>query len=167
MDKPTPWYNRIESAIIVVLFSAMLVIMFGSVISRYFFSFVFSWAEQLTRIMFVWVTFCGISLAGLKGAHMRVTAITLILGEERSKYVFWLGDAVCIVFGLVISYYMLNWTQMAFNLNQTFTAVPWMNVGVMYIAGVLGMIAFSLRCTQSLVIRIKEEYSKKSGGEQQ
>jgi len=146
-----------------VLFSAMVVIMFGSVISRYFFNFVFSWAEQLTRVMFVWVTFCGISLAGLKGAHMRVTAITIVLGEERSKYVFWLADVVCIIFGLYISYFMYNWTRMAFTLNQTFTAMPWMNVGVMYLAGVLGMIAFSIRCAQSLVQRLREEYSKKEG----
>jgi len=140
--------------------------MFGSVISRYFFSFVFSWAEQLTRIMFVWVTFCGISLAGLRGAHMRVTAVTLLFGEERSRYVFRLADAVCIVFGVFISFYMWNWTRNAFVLNQTFTAVPWMNVGVMYIAGVLGMIAFSIRCTQSLVRRLREEFGgNKTGGE--
>jgi len=136
--------------------------MFGSVISRYFFSFVFSWAEQLTRVMFVWVTFCGISLAGLKGAHMRVTTVTMVLGESKSRYVFWLADVICIAFGLYISQFMFNWTRMAFTLNQTFTAMPWMNVGVMYLAGVLGMIAFSIRCTQSLIRNLKAEFGRKN-----
>lgn len=74
MKTKTPWYNKIEMAIIVVLFSCMTLITFGSVVSRYCFSFTFSWAEQLTRVMFVWITFAGISLAGLRGAHMRVSA---------------------------------------------------------------------------------------------
>ena len=143
-----------------VLFTVMIVIMFGSVISRYLFNFVFSWAEQLTRILFVWVTFCGISLAGLKSAHMRVTMITLILGDERSKYVFWLGDVVCIIFGFYISYFMFNWTEMAFRLNQTFTAMPWLNIGFMYIAGVLGMIAFAIRCAQALFHKIQDHRRK-------
>ena len=52
MKTKTPWYNKIEMAIIVVLFSCMTLITFGSVVSRYCFSFTFSWAEQLTRVMF-------------------------------------------------------------------------------------------------------------------
>ena len=100
MKKKTPWYDLIEISIIVVLFSCMTLILFASVVSRYCFSFTFSWAEQLTRVMFVWITFAGISLAGKRGAHMRVTAITLVIGEKKGKYVFWLGDLITIVMAL-------------------------------------------------------------------
>ena len=160
--KNEPWYNKIEKVIILILFTLMTIIMFGSVVSRYFFSFTFSWAEQVTRIMFVWVTFAGISLAALKGAHMRVSAISLLIGEKKSKYVFWFGDVVASVFGFVICFYMFNCMMNAINNKQTFTAVPWLNVGIMYVAGVIGMLGFAIRNIQALVNDIKSTREKEA-----
>lgn len=155
MKKNTPWYNKIEAVIILLLLTIMTIIMFVSVVSRYCFNFTFSWAEQVTRIMFVWATFAGISLGALKGAHMRVSAISLLIGNRLSKYVFWFGNIIAALFGFGISYYMFNCTMNAIHNQQTFTAVPWLNVGVMYIAGVFGMIGFGIRCMQALIIDIK------------
>ena len=153
--KKTPWYDNIEKAIIIVLFSCMTIIMFVSVVSRYCFSFTFSWAEQLTRVMFVWITFAGISMAGLKGAHMRVTAITLALGEKRGRFVFWLGDVISIGFGIFIAYKMFFVTRNTIVNHQVFTAMPWMPVWVMYVSGVLGMIGFSIRTATRLIGEIR------------
>ncbi len=155
MKKKEPWYNRIEMTIILILFPLMTFIMFFSVVSRYCFNFTFSWAEQVTRILFVWLTFAGISLAGLRGAHMRVSAISMLLGEKKSKYVFWFGDLVAAAFGVTISYYMFNCVLNAVKNEQTFTAVPGLNVGVMYIAGVIGMLGFSIRMIQALVQEVR------------
>ena len=52
MKTKTPWYNKIEMAIIVVLFSCMTLITFCSVVSRYCFSFTFSWAEKRGKYVF-------------------------------------------------------------------------------------------------------------------
>lgn len=160
MKKKEPWYNQIEKVMIMVLFTMMTAIMFFSVVSRYCFNFMFSWSEQVTRIMFVWATFAGISLAALKGAHMRVSAISIVIGEKKSKYVFWFGSIVAAVFGLVISFYMFRCTMNAVNNHQTFTAVPGLNVGVMYVAGVFGMIGFAIRNIQALVLEIRNEHKK-------
>lgn len=161
MKKKEPWYNKIEIVLILILFTLMTLLMFFSVVSRYVFNFTFSWAEQVTRIMFVWITFAGISLAALRGAHMKVSAISLVIGNKNCKYVFWFGDIVAALFGFGISYYMFNCTMNAINNNQTFTAVPWLNVGVMYIAGVLGMIGFGVRNIQALVQDIKASKDEK------
>lgn len=161
VKKKEPWYNQIEKIIIMILFTLMTAIMFFSVVSRYCFNFMFSWAEQVTRIMFVWATFAGISLAALRGAHMRVSAISMLIGEKNSKYVFWFGNIVAAIFGLVISYYMFNCTMNAISNKQTFTAVPGLNVGVMYVAGVIGMIGFAIRNIQALVTDIKAGREKK------
>lgn len=160
MKKKEPWYNQIEKVMIMVLFTMMTAIMFFSVVSRYCFNFMFSWSEQVTRIMFVWATFAGISLAALKGAHMRVSAISIVIGEKKSKYVFWFGSIVAAVFGLVISFYMFRCTMNAVNNHQTFTAVPGLNVGVMYVAGVFGMIGFAIRNIQALVLEIRNDHKK-------
>lgn len=161
MKKKEPWYNKIEKIIIMILFTLMTCIMFFSVVSRYCFNFMFSWAEQVTRIMFVWATFAGISLAALKGAHMRVSAISILIGEKNSKYVYWFGNIVAALFGFVISFYMFRCTMNAVTNKQTFTAVPGLNVGVMYVAGVIGMIGFGIRNIQALVGEMKASREKK------
>ena len=132
MKTKTPWYNKIEMAIIVVLFSCMTLI-------------------TLTRVMFVWITFAGISLAGLRGAHMRVSAITLLIGEKRGKYVFWFGDLVSIAFGLFIAYKMSMVTRNTIANHQVFTSMTWMPVWMMYISGVLGMLGFAIRTAQRMI----------------
>lgn len=155
VTKKEPWYNRIEKTVILILFPIMTFIMFFSVVSRYCFNFTFSWAEQVTRILFVWMTFAGISLAALQSAHMRVSAISIVLGEKRSKAVFYFGNLVAAGFGLMISFYMFNCVMNAVNNKQTFTAVPGLNVGVMYAAGVFGMLGFTVRMIQALVGEIR------------
>lgn len=105
MDKPRePFYNQIEKYIIIVLFTLMVIITAFTVFSRYLFSFTFSWAEQSTRIMFVWVSFAGISWAGRLGVHMRVSAITMLTGRKIGDYFILFGDIVTICFGFVMCY---------------------------------------------------------------
>lgn len=164
MKKRTPWYDRIEETLIITLFSCMTLILFVSVVSRYCFSFTFSWAEQLTRVMFVWITFAGISLAGKRGAHMRVTAITLLIGEKRGKYVFWLGDLITIAFAVFIGYRMALVTRNTIVNHQVFTSMTWMPVWVMYISGVLGMAGFAVRTGIRMIGEIRDERKMKEGG---
>ena len=161
MKKTDAWYNKIEKGVLIFLLSIMTILMFTTVITRIFFKFTFSWAEQITKVLFVWATFAGISYAAYLGVHMRVSAITLLLRDEKKKdRILLLGDAVAALFGLVICYYMLSVTWNAFQLQQTFTSVPWLNVGFMYIGGVLGMLGFSVRCIQSIISKIAEQKSK-------
>ena len=53
MQKKTPFYNRIEEYIIIALLTVIVVILTFSVITRYIFSFTFSWAEELSRFCLV------------------------------------------------------------------------------------------------------------------
>lgn len=151
-----PFYNRIELSIIVALFTLMLIITGFTVCSRYFFSFTFSWAEQLTRIMFVWITFAGISWAGMLGVHMRVAAVASLLGEKRGRYVILLGDAITVFFGFFMAYKIYGVMTVVISRGQQFATVPWIPVWNMYLAGVLGMIGLSLRTIQSRVRYFRE-----------
>ncbi|MDR1520062.1 MAG: TRAP transporter small permease [Planctomycetota bacterium] len=150
MDKSkAPFYDKIELAVIIVFFSLMLAITAFTVCSRYIFSFTFSWAEQLTRIMFVWITFAGISWAGKLGVHMRVSAVAGVLGEKYGRLLVWFGDAVTVFFGFHMAYKIAGVMLVVYKRGQIFATVPWIPVWIMYLAGVLGMLGLSLRIIQS------------------
>lgn len=152
MDKEKiPFYDRIEIGMIIFLFTSMIIITFFTVCSRYLFSFTFSWAEQVTRIMFVWMTFAGVSLAGKLGVHMRVSALASLLGEKLGSFIMLAGDCIAIFYGFFMSYKIFGIMQVVIHRGQIFATVPWIPVWFMYLAGVLGTAGLSLRIIQARV----------------
>lgn len=163
--RQAPFYDKIEQYIIIFLFSAMLLVTAFTVCSRYMFSFTFSWAEQVTRIMFVWITFAGISWAGKLGVHMRVSAITSFTGEKIGRYVFLFGDAVTVFFGFFMAWKIFGVMQVVIRKGQIFATVPWIPVWAMYLAGVLGMLGLSLRVIQSRLQEYRNGQKEDDTGE--
>lgn len=154
--KKRPWYDEIERTIIIVLFIVMTMILFVNVVTRYIFSFTFSWAEQAARILFVWMTFAGVSLAGMSSAHLQVTVVNMVLGEKRGKYVFWFGDMVVVIFSLFLSYKIGTVMMRVKATNQVFPSIPWLPAWPLYLSGVLGMLGFAVRIIQRRVREVRE-----------
>lgn len=153
---------EIEAYVIIALFSLMVLILGSQVITRYLFSFTFSWAEQLTRIMFVWITFAGISLAAAKSMHLRVSAITMVVPKRWASKVLLFGDSIAVIFGFVMSYRILLVMLDIIEKKQNFPILWGMPTWVMYIPGVLGMLGFSIRLIQT---SIWPTISKRKGNE--
>ncbi len=148
MDKKkTPFYDRIELWVIIALFTFMVAVSGFTVFSRYIFSFTFSWAEQITRIMFVWITFAGISWAGLLGHHMRVNLLSKYLGKP-GRYLLLIGDIITVAFGIYMGCKIFGVMATIYRREQMFSAMPWMPVWLMYLAGVLGMFGLAIRTIQ-------------------
>lgn len=147
-----PFYNKIEEYLLAFFFSLMVIITGFTVFSRYLFSFTFSWAEQATRIFFVWITFIGISLAAYKSRHLKVTAVTLVMSKKAGERLIFFGDFVSFLFGFYIAYYILDIIIMTIQKGQVFPSMPWLPTWTMYMGGVLGMIGFSLRLLQVSIV---------------
>lgn len=147
-EKKVPWYDKIEKTLVVILFLIMLVILFVNVVTRFCFSYTASWTEQAARIAFVWMSFAGVSLAGMYGSHLQVTVASMILGEKRAFYVFWIGDMIVILFGLFMSWKIFGVMQTVIMTKQTFPAIPWLPSWILYLPGVAGMFGLSLRVVQ-------------------
>lgn len=154
-EKKTPWYDKIEKVIIIVLFSIMTVILFVNVVTRFGFSFTATWTEQAARILFVWMTFAGVSLAGMSSAHLQVTVANMVLGEKRGKAVFWIGDIIVVLFSLFLAYKIALVMLKVMTTGQVFPSITWLPSWTLYLSGVLGMIGFSLRILQRRVRELK------------
>jgi len=156
--------DHLEEYIIIALFTAILLILGSGVITRYIFSYTPSWAEQLARIFFVWVSFAGISLAARHGMHLRVTAINLILPKRIGKLVLLVGDLIASVVAFTIGYRILLLTISIYHRGQTFAAMTSVPVWVMYVAGALGMIGMGVRLVQTGIIPTILEFVGKRNG---
>lgn len=146
--KKTPFYDKIEIWVITILFTAMVAISGFTVFSRYLFSYTASWAEQITRIMFVWLTFAGISWAGLHGLHMRVAVLANLLKSKNGRRLMLVGDSITVLFSIYMSYKIYGVMSVVHRREQVFSAIPSMPVWIMYLGGVLGMAGLALRLIQ-------------------
>lgn len=153
--KKIRWYDKIEKSIIIILFGIMLLILFVNVITRFVFSYTATWTEQAARILFVWMTFAGVSLAGMSNAHLQVTVVDMVLGEKRGRYVFWLGDVIVVVFSLFLAYKIAMVMLKVMSTGQVFPAITWLPSWTLYLSGVLGMLGFSVRIIQRRVRGIR------------
>ena len=141
IDKKAPWYDKIEIAMIIVLFSILTVILFVNVVTRFCFHYTATWSEQAAR-------FAGVSLAGKTSSHLQVTVANMVFGEERAKTVFLIGDIIVVLFGCLLTYKIFGVMMRVMSTGQVFPAMTWLPSWTLYLSGVLGMAGFTLRVIQ-------------------
>lgn len=68
-------YDHFEEIFLVVCIIIMVVIIFLQVVMRYAFNYSLSWTEELARILFIWISWIGISLGEKRGEHITITLV--------------------------------------------------------------------------------------------
>ena len=101
MNKLLDGYCRLLEGVIALLLLGMVVLVFGNVVLRYGFNSGITVSEEVSRWMFVWLTFLGAIVAlkehGHLGSDMLVSRlpfmgkkVCLLLGQALMLYITWL-----------------------------------------------------------------------------
>ena len=145
------WLDKYFEELLIGFFMlVMTVVIAVQVFMRYVMQDSLSWSEELARYCFIWLVFLGISYAVKLEKHMRIDVLFLVL-KNKGKAILgiisnllFLGFAVfAIVYGYQISSEVLAWGQVSPALN-----IP---VGLVYMAGPVGMGLTAIRLIQQLV----------------
>ena len=92
-------YCRLISYLIAALLAVMVVLVFGSVVMRYVFNSGFSISAELSRWLFVWLTFLGAVVAVRSNQHLGTDMLVGRLGPA--------GKKVCMGLSLLLMLYCL------------------------------------------------------------
>ena len=87
-------YCKVLEAVIAVFLLVMVVLVFGNVVLRYGFNSGISISEEISRWLFVWLTFLGGVVALHEHAHLGTEMLVSHLGPT--------GKKVCLVIGYVL-----------------------------------------------------------------
>jgi TRAP-type C4-dicarboxylate transport system permease small subunit len=132
----------IETALLVLSLSIMVLLAFGQVILRNLFDTGFLWGDPLVRQMVVWTGFLGAALAAKDGRHITIDAFTKYLPERLRAVV----AVVTSVAAAVISWFLADaaWVFLADEKaagGELFLGIPsW--VGLLIIPAGYWLIAF-------------------------
>jgi TRAP-type C4-dicarboxylate transport system permease small subunit len=102
----------IERGVLVLLFSAMILLAFTQVVLRNFFSVGLVWGDPLLRNAVLWLGFIGASLATQQDKHIRIDLAGRYLGPRAATVVGMVTDlftlAVCLLLADASRTFVLN-----------------------------------------------------------
>ena len=134
LEKLIDGYCQLISYLIAALLAVMVVLVFGNVFMRYAFNSGFSISEELSRWLFVWMTFLGAVAALRSNAHLGTDMLVGKLGP--------LGKKICMGLSLLLMLYCLwllfkgSYDQSVINWDTT-SAVMEVSMSWFYVSGMV------------------------------
>ncbi|CAN5776176.1 TRAP transporter small permease [soil metagenome] len=165
MERVADLYCKALCALMAAALFVMVLLVFGNVVLRYAFNSSITISEELSRWLFVWVTFLGAVVAVREHAHLGTDALVARLSP--------LGKKVCLVLGHLTMIYICwlvfqgSLVQTKINMDVLAPASQW-PVAIVYAAGVFFAISAALmfvldlwllftgRVSDSQLVMIKE-----------
>ena len=132
MDKLINQFCKLLDGVIAAMLALMVVLVFGNVVLRYGFNSGINLSEELSRWLFVWMTFLGAVVAVNERSHLGTDMLVGRLGPT--------GKRICLGLGYVLMLFVCwlllkgSWEQMKVNLDST-SAVMQVSMAWFYGAG--------------------------------
>jgi TRAP-type C4-dicarboxylate transport system permease small subunit len=108
IDRLVSGLKFIESGLLVVLLSIMILLAAYQVLARNFFDSGIMWGDPLVRVLVLWVTFIGATIASRDDEHIRIDLLTRFIGPVSEKYLVRLRSLFTAVIAGVFSWYSLQ-----------------------------------------------------------
>lgn len=125
---------RVLEFAIALLLAAMVVLVFGNVVARYGFNSGITLSEELSRWMFIWLTFLGAVIALKERGHLGMDMVVARLPKA--------GKKICLVLGQVLMLYIVSlmfkgsWEQAVINADVS-APVSGLPMAIVYVSGLV------------------------------
>ncbi|MCM3788976.1 TRAP transporter small permease [Domibacillus indicus] len=140
----------LENSLNVVMASAlavMVVLVFGNVVLRYLFNSGITWSEEMSRYLFIWLTFLGAIGAFKNKDHLGVDMLIKRLPTKMKKVVLIISELLMIF--VLILILDGSWKMTILNLGSTAPATG-MPMAVVYGTGIIVSLSMAVICIFNL-----------------
>lgn len=140
-------YCRVLDSLVALLLAGMVVLVFGNVVLRYAFNSGITVSEEVSRWMFVWMTFLGAIVALKEHGHLGTDMLVSRLGRR--------GKRVCLALAQLMMLYA-TWLLFSGSLAQVRinaeveAPVSGASVGIFYASGVVFAVSAALLLVREL-----------------
>lgn len=155
LKKIYSWFDvNFEPVIVVSLFFVMTSLVALQVILRFVFQTGFSWAEEVSRYIFVWVIYLAVSYATRNNRHIKLSVILRLFPEKGQRVMTIISDFLFFIFSGVIFYYCYNVVKTTQEFGDMAITIE-VSMNVLYAAGFVGFGLNTIRLIQNLVWRFR------------
>lgn len=116
-------YCGVLSALMVLILALMVILVFGNVVLRYGFNSGIAFSEEVSRWLFVWLTFMGAVVALHEKAHMSLGELVSALSPKAQRICHLMALALM----LWVTYLILtgSWAQTVINASNAAPVTGW------------------------------------------
>lgn len=157
MKKINDLFFRLAEFTLVIMLSAMVIMVFGNVVLRYGFNDGIISSEELSRFLFIWITFLGAIVTMRDNAHLGLDSVVRKLSLNGKKIAF----AISNILMLICCALMFYGTYKQHGINATTrSAVTELPMSWVYGVGYITSIAMGFMIIGKLVSLIKGDFNE-------
>lgn len=146
--------QRLEETIMMIMLGVICVVMGVSVISRYVLNNALSWAEEISRYMFIWSAFLSASLCLRRRSSIKIDMLMLALGKRLQRVMVIVSDVIMVFFFAYMLSGGVTVTISMIETNQTSPALL-LPMYLVYGATMVGFPLSLVRLVQRLYFMVK------------
>ncbi len=137
----------LEDGLLVILLSSMIVLAAYQVIARNFFDTGILWGDSMVRVLVLWVTFIGATIASRNDEHIRIDLLGRFMNDKSSIWLDRFRSLFTAVIAGIFAWYSLEFVLLDYEDGITaFASVPaWICEAVMPIGAALISFRYLLR----------------------
>ena len=154
MKKVIDFYNNLEEKILVLGIVIMVIILFMQVLLRFIFGSPFTWAEELARLIFIWISWLGISLGQRKMEHIKVTMVTDRIKGKTQNIILLLADIVSLIVLVIFIWQGVSLVATIFDMG-TRTAALHVPRWIVYLSVPVSCLAMGVRLVADMARSLK------------
>lgn len=145
--------------IVVILTGLLVALVSANVFARYVLSSGILWAEEMSRLAFVWVVFLGAFLALCQDGHLAITFVTDRLPARGAQLVRVAVGLLTALFLGVVAYYGTLLVQQTLNFGRT--------TPILGISAAWGYLSVPVTCVLMLLKTLQRLFTGQQTGERQ
>jgi TRAP-type C4-dicarboxylate transport system permease small subunit len=150
--------TNIEEWTLFIIVMAALLSLFANVILRYGFNYTLAWSEELVRIVIIYSTFVGASVAVKQRSMIKIDAVVQIFPRLKSGLTFY-SNILMLIFSVMMVYYGYQMTHLQFITSQK-TIIMQIPLVIIYcIMPLMGVMVF-LRTIQVMIQDFRAGHAK-------
>ena len=148
------FYDHLEAYVIVACLVVTTVLIFLQVILRYVFNYSLLWAEELSRYLFVWESWLGISMGARMGEHITVEMFVGKLHGRSRLIVSTLADIAVFTISAIVAWQGI---KMCINLSAMGSITPVLKISkaIPYAAVPVGCGLMCIRSIETIINRYR------------
>ena len=147
------WGTALENAALVLLLGALMLLAVAQIVLRVFFSFGFVWADELVKLLVLWIALVASIAASRSNRHLRIDVLSHFVAEKYARIPRIIVDAFAAFMCGVLAWHSWRYMQLTIEFEDTVLIdfPAWIAYSLLPLAFVLMCYRFMLSCGSDLI----------------
>jgi TRAP-type C4-dicarboxylate transport system permease small subunit len=113
------WGTAAENAVLVILLGALMLLAVGQIALRVFFSFGFIWADELVKLLVLWIALAASIAASRNDRHLRIDVLSHFVAVKYARVPRLIVDAFAAFMCGILAWQSWRYVQLTIEFEDT------------------------------------------------